>query len=388
MIKKILALVCTGMPGFHRLLVFYLIEKMVDQRVFGLIAMDYSLVQMFSFFTAVGWCGLLVARTPKLRNNDKRIFLSKIVLSSLASYLVVLFIFLAMYVGGRINYLSPSLIFTLTWMLYQILRHYHMSEKNYLRICVGDASSIVLLMALLAFNIDPYFSLGLSFAFPIVILYFDIFSIKIAFIGTEEVKKVFEIGLFNFLIGLSSAALPFVIGQIGKVEYAGLLAYVTAIVAMLQLIPRAIGFYFMPNLVKNCESYQFREIYKKHVRLNHIVVALSTLLIVVLGMLFSQHGNVEVYELSDAIIIHIGLTICGGLLGFSLPYVNYFMVNEKTSYLRNVGIINSLLTLIAFIIFVCLSNQSVNFLVSSLIGIASIKLIYLYLNVRKRMSFS
>lgn len=383
-IKKILALICTGMPGAQRLFLFFLIEKVVNQKTFGLFSMDYSLVQMFSFFTAVSWCGVVVGRTPKLNEESKKIFLAKLLNSSFVCYLFFSLILVALHLLGFINFIAESLLFMLTWMLYQIFRHYHVAEKNYIQTLAGDSISILSFCILILLDVEPYFALGLSLIAAIIVLYTPSFAPRLLFIGDKEQKNAFEVGLFNFLLGLSSAALPFVVGYSGNIEYAGLFAYISTLIAILQLIPRAIGFNYIPSLAKAIDTERFEIIYKKYVFENHIAVALSAIGFICFGVILEEVNLVEVFRLDGALFIYTALTLCGALLALSLPCVNYFMVNEQTYNLRNIGAANSLLTMFALGTYYFSSNESSVFiLVVNLAIIATIKLLYLYFSVKK-----
>ena len=390
MTKKILALCCTGMPGIHRLLLFFLIERVIDQKSFGLFSIDYSLIQMFSFFTAVGWCGIVVAKIPKLNDMDKKDFLSKLLSCALIYYLGFSLIAYFFYLFGFINFIYSSLLFMLTWMLYQIFRHYWLTEKHYLKILVSDILSILFFSVLVVFGVDPYFSLGLSFLIAIAILCKgEIAFTRLSFFDIEEQKQAFEIGAFNFLLGLSSVALPFFVGRSGSVEYAGLLAYVLTLTTALQLVPRAIGFYYMPDLAKALDGEKFKEIYKKYVLVNYLVVTLSVLMLLCFGVFVDYFDFIAIFSLHGSFYIYVGLTACGAFLALSLPYVSYFMVREKTSFLRNIGIGNSLLTFIALMVFLLLSSDIAIFtLIVVLVVISIVNFLCFYYGSKKDLGLS
>ncbi len=124
--SKVEAIIATGLPGGYKVLLFLTLQYVFGIGVLGNIASWFSIAQIISYFSAIGWCTLVLVRVSKLELTKDRVTeFNKLACMSFISLTAITILMLLV---GEIMGISDeiySIIFILIgWSTYQLPRHY------------------------------------------------------------------------------------------------------------------------------------------------------------------------------------------------------------------------------------------------------------------------
>ncbi|MNF60148.1 hypothetical protein D3C84_417570 [compost metagenome] len=249
------------MPGAYKVLIFFLIQHLYSTESLGNIASWVSASQIIGFFTAIGWCALIVVRVAKADSQQSRLLaLNNLTIMSLATLLFFTFaIFLIGELFNLENTAQQICYWTIAWTSYQIPRHYFIALTQYRRALAMDLS--IILLSMLSFatgsEVNASAHLALAMFVPGVIAFFTLqFGAKPKQPEFGFDIKGLEFGLINFLTGgISLSLIPLAAYFEGK-EFAGTLSLFISITAISLLLPRAISLKYLPELSANVNNHE------------------------------------------------------------------------------------------------------------------------------------
>lgn len=333
--NKILIIINTGMPGLQRLAAFFIAERIFSTQVLGQFATDYSIIQLLSFYTAIGWCGLVMIRAPQMPINDAYQLANAAIHQTHKHLIIYAFILLALYKLEIIANLLGSLLFLGAWTQYQIARHLHIAIKHHKTIVVADAVSLTLTITLMASDINPLISLAISFFIASLILSHKIYknnNQKIR-ISIEDKTKTLEISTTNFLLGAAIYGLPIIISMRAGYEYSALVGYLMSFIIIIQITPRAFSAYYLPKMAKNAATPEAASVFPSYSKMN----ALLTLTLFSAAFMAFQFGkyinavNIISIEYSDSIFV--GLLVFSSATAISVPASDFLLTKEESRWL-------------------------------------------------------
>jgi glycosyltransferase involved in cell wall biosynthesis len=256
LLRKGEAIIVTGMPGLYRILAFLLIQHLYTLDGLGSAASAYSAAQMLSYFTAIGWAGLVLVRVPAARDAGEALReFYRLVMMATISFFVICAGVLGTLPFLKTDVSGVDIVAVLAgWSLYQLARHYFLSGRAYRRIIAYDVVLLVLSASLLI----AFRRTGLAAAVPLGIALTGTAILMLAnagppprpvVLGRFEPKGL-EFGLTNFLSGGMALSLIPIANFSKGAAFAGVISLMASICAISALIPRAISLYRLPEMSK------------------------------------------------------------------------------------------------------------------------------------------
>jgi hypothetical protein len=351
-LDKLLILISIGMPGLQRLFWVWLVKARAGLEALGYLNNDISLVQMFAYCTAVGWCSLVMVRVPLDAPERRASTLAAILRASWPAQLAGL---LAVGVAWRLGYIFhplPSLLFGVGWTGYQFMRHTRLAIKDYRGTLVLDVGVTLALVPLLW----PGLKAGAGWMYLLIaapqalvtvlggiLLLMDPAVRGVLACRAEPglARKGWEFGLGNFFSGgLLMLITPLILHCAGA-AYAGLYGLIGSVLNILAMAPRALAFYYLPDLSRalSTGSEAVRSLLR--VYRHRLWVALG-LMAVAVGAGWAL-GNGLLLEPAQRLPGLHGLftLMLANLLvsQVALPEANLLMVREETRFLFTLNIV-------------------------------------------------
>ena len=351
MINKLLVVINTGMPGLQKLLIFIVLERVLSISEMGEFASDYSFAQLISLFTAVGWCGIVLVRTPKLDRKKSNNYLYLVLKRSLiqCSLFIALVFFLekknVIYNAGEIAF------FLFSWTLYQILRHFAIAKKKHRKIFFSDISSLSVFLLMLAQGVNAFTAISISFLFSAFILSFGQISFNKGTLAVDDQKKSLDFSISNFLVSLGIMALPVLVSNTNGVELAGLIGYITSMIIALQLLTRALAFFYIPELAAIQTKERRNKIYRQFIMINTFVAVISAIVMIGVYLLIIKFSLVDIFQVNNSALIYGLLLLNGFVLSLTVPPQHYLMAIEEAKILLKNSYIYAVLTISGFILY-------------------------------------
>ncbi len=351
-LDKLLVLVSIGMPGLQRLFWVWLVKARAGLEALGYLNNDISLVQMFAYFTAVGWCSLVMVRLPLVRRDGSRQALAAILRASLPSQAIGLAAVLLAWRLGYIFHLGPSLVFSVGWTGYQFLRHMRLAFKDYRGAVALDLLVTVALLPLLW----PGLRAGAGLAYLLiaapqalatlagVALLLRDRAIRSTLFGAPEAglaRKGWEFGLGNFFSGgLLMLLTPLILRCAGP-AYAGLYGLVGSVLNILAMAPRALALYYLPDLARALAVgkdavRRLLRVYRWRLLGSLAVMAVATGAAWALGhgLLLKPEQRLPGLHAMFLLML-MNLVVSQG----ALPEANLLMVREETRFLLKLNVV-------------------------------------------------
>lgn len=385
MFKRLTVLISTGLPGLIRLLVFLVVETEYNLIDFGHFASDLSLVQLISFFTAISWAALVMTSVTQSEQPESALF--KVINTGVVYLLLFSLIPFVLYKLDIIKDSLGTICFIVSWMLYQISRHYMITKKEFTRIIIFDSLNLLVFVVILFLGITPLIALTLS---HLAFVTFNLPKLKhysFSLVTIEQQLNGLKNGLSTFLLGLGVYSLPVIFGLVLGAEYSVLMGLSTSLLIMMQLLPRSISSYFLPTISKALLSDKIFAL-KMH-REQVFYTIISTALLAVLGIVFIYF----VHELSifEVMLINGSLGLIYLLLlnivitVLALPFSDILMSHGNFKVNLTGSFIYSLMVTAALILFLIYGD---NILHAALLMIAyffsgCMRFYYVFHNARK-----
>lgn len=355
-LDKLLVLITIGMPGLQRLLLVWIVKETLGLEMLGLLNNDLSLVQLFAFFTAVGWCSLIMVRLPLSQAGDRSATVASIVRASLPAQALGLVVLIASWKLGFILHLWGSIALSVGWNGYQFLRHVQLALKRYRDVLILDTAITVAMLVLLLPGVRPGLDLAyLAIAGPMVLatgvglfyMFLQSGAWQVMWIRPETglARKGLEFGAGNFFSGgLLMLLAPLILRCAGP-AYAGLYGLISSFLNILAMAPRALALYYLPDLSRSLQEGKERvSSLLCHYR-NRLLAALALMSVVVAVGWILGHSLLLMPEqqLEGLHFIFLLMLVNLILSQGALPEANLLMVREETRVL--LGLNATILTL-------------------------------------------
>lgn len=263
-IRVVLKIGASSSFGISKFLIVVLASLFVDNEGISNYLSDGFVVQLLANFTAIGFCGLLLTRMPKLSLADCARLYSELILFTIVfcafSTPVLFFI---EYLGFLVRF-SDSLINLFCLSLYLLVRHFFQAKLFYWRILALDFLSFALTICaafVFKYNLLISSSLGMFISFLL-------FSVKFFVRFNFSVKRSGLAIAFHNGASTSMTSWPFMLIPAVLLKYSGvdLAAYVGVMITYLnvaQMLIRSLMFDAIVNFAKAVDSTELNAIYKK-----------------------------------------------------------------------------------------------------------------------------
>lgn len=345
--SKVEAIIATGLPGGYKVLLFLALQYFFGIGVLGHIASWFSIAQILSYFSAIGWCTLILVRIPKLTTEKERVTeFNKLALMSFSLLSVMIGILL---IAGRFMNLSSdtsSIIFLLVgWSIYQLPRHYFLALRMYRKIIALDIVLIILTICSISLFPESLVSLviGLNLLTISIVSYIIIFNKKSKFKFCKPEFKGIEFGFTNFLTGgITLSIIPIAKFFEGE-ELAGIISIFITITAISLLLPRAISLNQLPllsaSISNKVKSINLIKVMVRDVRIVNIITNLINVGIA-LVILYLYAPEQYYYKLGLVFLFLITQSFINTL---SLVDSNVIMAAEKSRTSLTINLKSSLI---------------------------------------------
>ncbi|WP_296283777.1 hypothetical protein [Pseudomonas sp.] len=247
----------TGLPGAHRVIIFFIIQSFFSRETLGSVSSWLFIAQIAGFFTAIGWSSLILVRIPKSASSrveaQETANLSWMSIISLA-ITVSIILFTGKILNAPLDAVYISLLLG-GWTTYQTTRHYLIAKRKYKRIITLDL--IIITSTAISLSITKN-TFGIIFAISLpmflagiantgIILYKE----RIRTITIKFEPKGIEFGFTNFLSGgIPLSIVPLAL-HFDDSKTAGAIAIFLSISAIAILIPRAISLHQISEISRS-----------------------------------------------------------------------------------------------------------------------------------------
>lgn len=344
-LEKFEALAATGMPGAYKVFIFYLIQQLYGLPLLGDIASWQSVAQIFGFFTAIGWCSLIMVRVAKAQKKQDRVAIfNRLMLMGLMTlgFLCTLILITGVIIDKKMQSLQIAL-WLCAWTVYQLPRHHLIAQKKYRQAMALDIAIIISSTMILLWMEESFISVSLAGCMlaggALAIL--SIQRIK----GGQKIQlgydiKGLEYGLINLLSGgIALCIVPLAANLAGK-ELAGAISLFIAISGVALLLPRAISLNRLPEIAQsasNPKKLQSMTIdMQRQISVSNLV---TTLLCIIAAILVAWHFRLQINSAQTAVILLL-ITLQGAVGTQSLVYANLLMAKEISGKILKVNLIS------------------------------------------------
>lgn len=363
-INRIIILGVTGIPGAQKLLilsivgVFYPIENLASY------INDSFIVLMITYFTAINWSSILIADINKYPISLRNKFYASII-SNASTYCIIcsiIILFIAS-ISSLIQYPLGCILFIFSYTYYQLWRHYLLAKQSYLKILVLDIIILGLFWVTLYLasihHLNVLIPVSITFLLPFIYTYFEE---KIPIIPYSKCKNKFSRkfhyrALFSGLSGFSTASPALLIAPISfrvlNAEYTSIIGFMSNIVNIIYLVPRAYSLYNIPLLAQSYNNISlFKTNYKFYRKRIHLM--LCGLLLVILAifgiyiLVVSNWNILDTSHLPHIYTLSILMLLSGIFAQFILPIANLSNILRLEQIATYVNIFTLLVIGIAF----------------------------------------
>lgn len=260
-LSTLIILIVTAIPGLQKLIVLTFIGYLYNSEILSAFINDTFIVLIISYFTAYNWANILIADIHKFPKTHQVRLLIKISCYSFVYCVLSLSIILLLYYTGLIVDCLGCIVYIFCLTIYQIWRHYYITNHFYNDVlkfdCVIILSSIA--SAFIGSKYSTLLLIGQSIPFLIPVIYFYY---------EKEIKVKFSIKLFkgyfnknlniraiqNGISSFSTTSIPLFMAPIAyqllKSEYTSVIGYFTNVANIILLIPRSFALHNIPTLAK------------------------------------------------------------------------------------------------------------------------------------------
>ena len=348
-LNKFEALVATGMPGAYRLIIFFALECQFGLSTLGNIASWQSTAQILGFFTAIGWCTLILVRIPKsIDLKDKIQNYNSLLLMGLTTLTTIVIILIVLgYIFKELETTLQISLWLAAWTFYQIPRHYLIAQRKYRQTLLLDSVIIITSIAFIFISIERYVSYGLAICMLLTAIAANITiqhpKEKPISKRSFEVKGL-EYGLINFLSGGIALSLIPLANYYTNSNFAGALSLFVAFSGIALLIPRAISTYRITELSRNTENQKKYQLTitktKKDITLSNI----ATTIVLLIYTYYTHTNNAQINSLTPWLTIAIlTITLQYAASTQTLIYSNILQTFEITKETLKLNLLCSIL---------------------------------------------
>lgn len=356
MTNKLILLIVTALPGFIKVFLFILVEKLYSIDVLGNFSNDYYLAQLFIIVTAVGLSGIVMVNIPKVEEYKNHI--TKIINTSFLYCIFILPIFLIFY-KFNLFYFIDSFVLLISMSIYLIIRHFFLARKEYINLFYYDLFLLFLLTIFLVFfdQLNVIQKIYIPYLIIVILFIFKTKKINIKILDIFDIKQSFHISLTNFFSGgIFFLIIPLSTKTLGN-EYTALLGIVLTISSIIILLPRAISTFYLPSMAKNIQNKEFsNNLYKRLLKINFITLFLLFISTFILLYIIKFYFFKDLFSLKNSEILYILFMLSILVSQISLIPSNFIMVLKKNEFTFKLNIILSLIYFLLSTVFIIIFN--------------------------------
>ncbi len=378
--EKIKLFIATGLQGFYRLIMLFIIEIFYGLSEVGEIGIHLSVSQIISFFTVIGFCTLILSRVSGTSDDLKKFkIFNELLINIIINLIIILIILNTLFFFIDINYQLEISAWLFSWTFYITSRHYFLAEKNYNKIIITD--SLLIFLSIFAIIINSFHNISIILSIIMflisVINFFIIGNFK--YLKFHKVKidlKGFEFGFAAFVSSSMLLSLMPLSSLFLSLSSVGLISLFINFANTIMLIPRSISLYLIPILSKiKSETKEINKIIldlKNKIFIINIVILVA---FIILSKLFLIFYSIEDNKL---FFIFIFISLFLSTNNFSVIYSTVLLIHEKSKVLLLITLA-AFFTFLSFIIFsyINFTNNSFSIICFGLFIAGVIRLILL-----------
>jgi hypothetical protein len=350
LVGRLEALVCTGAPGLYRVLTFWVVQRIYSLDELGHAAANLSIAQMIGFFTAIGWATLILVRVPATdgKRAARRAFYSLVAMAGWTTVAATLACVLISASGVVPFDLGGVVALMWGWTVYQLARHFFVSYRRYRVTIAFDCLLIAGSCAMLGIGTHRGYPASLCLAVVLTAVAIAMFVAigapdRRTFALRVDVKGL-QFGLTNFLSGgIALAIVPAAKAMCGA-AFAGTLSLFSSVIAVGNLLPRAISLAQLPDLVKRRKDQAPLDAtlsaMRRDIDLSNLVVLVANLVLVAgLAYRYGFGGGSAYAVLAGGVLL--AMQCAAGVLG--VVGSNVMMAFEKSAVTARINVGTSML---------------------------------------------
>lgn len=361
---KFYLLAATAFPGVTRIVGVVLIEKYFGADQLGAILNDINVVTQLTFFTAIGWCSLLINRVASENSKTEQLKIFHGVLIASLPVIIVATILIVILVKIEIvNYMAASILYMISFSIYQFIRHYCFAARV-IKVLLAIEVAILLLL-LICFCFTYYVNKGseLIFVIPLIMVsvVWQIFTMHKLYLRKQGyVLRQRNILVHSQYFGLSNMASGGVFLMLVPISayllsniYAAMVGIIVTVVSVIMIFSRSITNHYLPTmarLFKSNDADKLKVVLNKY----RMIVASSMFVLSAITALLTGYLAPRYYP--DLFILDGSVEIF--FLLFSYLFVSQLfltdasllVVQEKSQYSLLVNISVLVLLVVAFVL--------------------------------------
>jgi hypothetical protein len=350
-LEKLEALAATGMPGAYKVFIFYLVQELYGLPLLGDIASWQSVAQIFGFFTAIGWCSLIMVRVAKAQKKQERVAIfNRLMLMGLMTLgcFCTLILMTGVIVDKNIQSFQIAL-WLCAWTVYQLPRHHLIAQKKYRQALILDMAIIISSSIFLLRAKEDFISMSLAGCMlgcgTLAMLAIQRRK------GSQKMQlgydtKGLEYGMINLLSGGIALCIVPIAANLAGNELAGAISLFIAISGVALLLPRALSLNRLPEIAQSASNPQklqsMTTCMQRQISLSNLV---TTLFCIIAAILVTWHFRLQLNSTQTVAILFL-ITLQGTAGTQSLVYANLLMAKEISGKVLKVNLIS----FIAFVI--------------------------------------
>lgn len=263
----------TAFPGVTRMVSLAALEKLFGAKALGLIASDLSIVAMFVYFSAIGWCSLLIGRVSRAATLvSAHSILLGFLFASLPSLLLLSIFLGSLSFFDIVQYPIWAMVYLWGFSVYQFARHFFFGCKLIRALFLVELSVFiaVLMLTFLSFSraLEPQGVIPASFSlimlpFMCYILWYQYTKGGPVF---EPQRRVFKGSMMFGFSNLAGGGLYMLLVplslSLASEEYAALLGLAVSVMVFVTLFSRALTNYYLPEMARIIKVGEIQEIVK------------------------------------------------------------------------------------------------------------------------------
>lgn len=362
---RIKSLLVTGIPGLQKILTLSFIGIFYGLETVGLYVNDTFIIQIVCMFSSLNWCTILLVDINKYPSRLRTKFYSKITFYCLVySFIAVLLIFILHQLTLIVDFWG-SAVYLVLFGVYQLWRHYCISQYKY-------SYSIFLDLVVMVFSFfmaigggiygfSPVLMMAIGFVIPILVFYINDkppILLSISFftgkINRTFQKRSWQIAVANF----STGSIPLFIAPLSynvlSSEYTAIIGLFNNIANIILLVPRAISLNMVPKISLDYRNKTVMTTYKKFRKTIYLFLSISFIVIVVFFVALYALRNVEIlsplFEQKGLYLICFLMLLATLASQTVLPISNLLMVLRREAFLLRANIISILIFVVSFLL--------------------------------------
>jgi O-antigen/teichoic acid export membrane protein len=268
-IHKLLLLCGIAFPGLSKLVYTFIIEHRNSLEILGKYSTDMNVAVILSSLSAIGFSAVIMNRIPALGIEERKKTYTRICLQALCVNILLLPVLFILYKINFVYSFGYTFVFLVGLTSYQLYRQYLYSIADYLKVFMCEFTLLVVVsIGFLLFDKNLILVHGIIY----IILGGGVFIFnfrRVKIFNKNEIKSGLGFGFANISTSvINDIAVPLSNQMLG-VTYAGFVGFIKPIINFIVLIPRSMGTYYIPIMVRAKDNLQRKEIFKKFRSINN-----------------------------------------------------------------------------------------------------------------------